>query len=138
MMKIENIKFYGVKNQKLYQELNNIASNLENYAKGENIKIKFKYDPSSANKADHQLNITVTDNGYLYERNSKQTSISSDVDAITDFKPDKHHRYEETFSRRVFRAVSELTEQIKNVRNENEREYIKTMLHYNSNNILLF
>lgn len=137
-MRIENIKFYDIKNQKIYQELNNIASNLENYAKRENIKIKFKYNPSGTDKADRQLNITVTDKGFLYERNSKETSILSDTEAITAFQPDKYHRYEETFSRRVYRAVSELTEQIKNMRIENEREYIEIMLRFQFNNKFLY
>ena len=135
-MKIDNIKFIGIENQKVYHEVSRITSTLENYAKSEKIKIKFTYESESVNKADHKLNITVKDNKFLCGHISK--SISPDTDAITIFQPNKTNKHEDTFARQVYRTVSELTEQIRKKRIEVQQEYFKNMLEYKLNRMLMY
>ena len=127
MMKINNLKFYGSNNQKTYQELNKIASTLENYAKSECINIKFKCNPSSADKAEHQLNITVTDNDFFSAHTSKSLSISPDTETITVFQPDSNHSYEENFAKRVFRTVCDLTQSVKKQKCNEINSYLDTV-----------
>ncbi len=121
--------------QKINAELQNISSTLENFAKDENIKIKFKFDPSSNNEADHQLNITVTDNGFLRKYLSENRSISADTEAVTVFQPEKEYKYEENFARRVFRTVGELTVQLRNQYLKNLKDYLEFVRDYQLNNL---
>ena len=113
--------------KKLKQELNDISSTLENYAKANDIKIKFIYDPSSTNKADHQLNVLVTDDGLFRTNTIYKTSVNPDVDLVETVKVNDKITSEDNFLKRVYRAVSDLTTQLNTKRKEDEVRYLESM-----------
>lgn len=105
--------------QKLTNELDKLTPTLENYARHNDVKIKFKYDPTSIDETEHKLNIIVSDNSILYGSIKQETSISPDTEAITVFKPDKYHSYEDNFARHLFRTIESL---VKNINGERQKE----------------
>ena len=114
--------------KRVRQELQDVSSTLENYAKANDIKIKFIYDPSSSNEADHQLNVIVTDDSFLTRTNTiYKTSVNPDVDFVETVKVNDKLTSEDTFLKRVYRAVSDLTSQLNTTRKDIEMKYLESL-----------
>ena len=117
---LKNIEFTEVGN-KIYEA----KSTLENYAKKNDVKIFF--DLSKNNDNAEKLNIVVTDNNIL-NINTFKTSVNPDINAVETVRVNDKLTSEDTFLKRVFRGVSELTQKINKVRADRQADMIETIL----------
>jgi len=127
--KQERVNLNNIVTTEAGMKIYDVRNVLENYAKKNHVNISFNFakDETNANK----LNIIVTDNNFL-NCNILKKAINPDVNYVERTKVNDSLTSDDTFLKRVFRGVSELTENMQHSRKKEKAEIADAFVMVNS------